>query len=212
MKRLFFGIIIASIVLLAGCASVKNQGQQNVPQEIQIGDNNVQGQPANNTPTQIDKNTSMQIQEKPRVEKGDKVSVDYNGYLEDGTLFDSSAGRGPLEFEAGMGQMIKGFDNAVIGMAVGEEKKITLQPSEAYGEENPKLFATVPRSELPKGEEPKVGLKVSTTLPDGSHRYGVISAVNDENITINLNHPLAGKVLIFQLKLVGLHKKGIESK
>lgn len=206
MKRLFFGLIIALIVLLGGCTSMKNEQQQTPAQNIQIGDNNAQAQPGNSTP-QPDKNSPVQVQEKPRVEKGDKVSVDYNGFLEDGTLFDSSEGRSPLEFEAGMGKMIKGFDNAVIGMAVGEEKKITLQPSEAYGEENPSLFAIVPRSELPKDQEPKVGLKVSTTLPDGSHRTGVISAVNDENITINLNHPLAGKVLIFQLKLVGLHKK-----
>ena len=201
MKKLFFGLMIASLLLLLGCASVKNQGQQQAPaQEIQIGDNNMQQPDTNQTP-------HPRAQEKPRVERGDRVSVDYNGFLEDGTLFDSSAGRGPLQFEAGMGQMIKGFDNAVIGMAVGEEKEITLQPSEAYGEENPNLFAVVPRSELPKGQEPKAGLKISVTMKDGSRRIGVISAVNDENITINLNHPLAGKVLKFRLKLVGLQKK-----
>ncbi len=192
--------MIALFVMSLGCTSMKNDDQQeNQAQEIRIGDNNLQAQP--------DANATPQAQEKPRAEKGDRVSVDYNGFLEDGTLFDSSEGRGPLEFDAGMGQMIKGFDDAVIGMAVGEEKEITLQPSEAYGEENPNLFAVVPRSELPGGEEPRVGFKASVTLQDGSHRMGVISAVNDENITINLNHPLAGKVLKFKLKLVDLQKK-----
>ncbi|MCK5023654.1 MAG: FKBP-type peptidyl-prolyl cis-trans isomerase, partial [Candidatus Aenigmarchaeota archaeon] len=85
------------------------------------------------------------------VKKGDKIKVDYEGKLEDGTVFDASEKHGkPLEFEAGAGNVVKGFDNAVLGMKKGEEKTVTLKPSEAYGDPNPKLVQEVPRKQLPK--------------------------------------------------------------
>ncbi|MBI5554169.1 MAG: peptidylprolyl isomerase [Candidatus Diapherotrites archaeon] len=137
------------------------------------------------------------------VAKGDTIKVDYRGTLLDGTEFDSSAGRGPLEFVAGAGQMIKGFDEAVIGMKLGEEKKITLPPQEAYGYPKPELFQSVPLEVLRQnGIEPKVGLSLTTS----TGQRGIITEISDSNAVINFNHELAGKTLVFYLKVMDIQK------
>ncbi|MBI2581621.1 FKBP-type peptidyl-prolyl cis-trans isomerase, partial [Candidatus Woesearchaeota archaeon] len=102
------------------------------------------------------------------VKKGNKVKVDYKGTFDDGTVFDASEKHGqPLEFEVGSGQVIKGFDEAVMGMKKGEEKNITLPPVEAYGEVKAELRKKVPRQQLPQDQEPKVGMILSVGLPNG---------------------------------------------
>src|SRR3989344_6117200 len=131
------------------------------------------------------------------VEEGDHVSVDYTGKLEDGTVFDS--GRG-LEFDVGADQMIKGFDAAVIGMNENQTKTVTLQPEDAYGMPNPNYIAQVPIANVPSGT------KVGDTLYAGGQRV-VVTAVSNETVTIDANHPLAGKVLIFDIKVVKIVKK-----
>lgn len=137
------------------------------------------------------------------VKKGDKIRVDYTGTLEDGSVFDSSEKHGrPLEFEVGAGQLIKGFDEAVIGMKKGEEKEIKLQPAEAYGERNDKLVQEVPRNKLPKDQVPKEGMMLALSTPNGKHLPAMITSVTDEAVKIDLNHPLAGKVLKFMIKVV----------
>jgi len=136
------------------------------------------------------------------VKKGDKVKVDYTGTLEDGTVFDTSEGKHPLEFEVGSGQLIKGFDNAVEGMEKGQEKEITLKPAESYGDVNPALVKKVPRSQLPEGQEPKPGMPLFLKTPDGKQFPAKINEVTDQEVTIDLNHPLAGKTLTFKIKLV----------
>ena len=137
------------------------------------------------------------------VEKGSKVKVEYTGTLEDGTEFDSSVKHGkPIEFEAGSGQMIKGFDDAIIGMEVNEEKEITLKPEEAYGNPNPQMVKEVPREQLPKEEEPKEGMMLMVGLPNGAQIPAKIAEVGEETVKIDLNHPLAGKTLHFKLKVV----------
>ena len=136
------------------------------------------------------------------IKKGDKVKVDYTGTLEDGTVFDTSEGKQPLEFEVGSGQLIKGFDEAVTGMEKGEEKEITLQPAEAYGDHNPQLIKKIPRDKLPEGQEPKPGMMLSLGTPDGKQFPARITEVDDKEISIDLNHPLAGKVLKFKIKVV----------
>jgi peptidylprolyl isomerase len=139
------------------------------------------------------------------VKNGDKVKVEYKGILEeDGTVFDTSEGREPLEFEVGLGQVIKGFDSAVIGMEIGEEKKVVLPPSEAYDEFDPTLLKKIPRDKLPEGQEPKVGMLLELRTPDGLSVPTRISEVTAEDVTIDLNHPLAGKTLIFQIKLIDI--------
>jgi FKBP-type peptidyl-prolyl cis-trans isomerase 2 len=138
------------------------------------------------------------------VEKGDKVKVDYEGKLEDGNVFDTSKREGgkPLEFVAGSGMVIPGFDNAVLGMEKDEEKTVTIEPAEAYGEVNPELVREIPRNVLPKDQEPKKGMMLVMSAPDGRQIPAVISEVTEESVKIDLNHPLAGKKLIFKIKVL----------
>ena len=136
------------------------------------------------------------------IKKGDKVKVDYTGTFEDGTVFDSSEGKAPLEFEVGAGMVIKGFDSAVEGMEKGEEKDITIESKDAYGDVNPQLLQKVPRDKLPKDQEPKEGMMLALGTPDGKQMPAKITEVTDKEITIDLNHPLAGKTLKFKLKIV----------
>ena len=137
------------------------------------------------------------------VETGDTVSVEYTGTLQTGEQFDSSVGREPLTFEAGAGQMIKGFDAAVIGMQEGEEKTITLQPGEAYGERREELVQDVPLENF--GATPTVGQKIQGSS-NGRRISGVVLDVNDTRARVDFNPELAGKVLIFKLKMLSITK------
>lgn len=140
------------------------------------------------------------------VEKGNKVKIEYEGKLEDGTVFDSSKNHGkPLEFEAGSGQLIKGFNDAVIGMKVGEEKDITLKPEEAYGEPKQEMVQKIPKEQLPKDQEPKVGMMLMVGLPNGQQMPAKIIEIGDADITLDVNHPLAGKTLNFNIKVVEIN-------
>ena len=139
------------------------------------------------------------------VAKGDKIKVDYTGTFDDGTVFDASEKHGqPLEFEVGSGQVIKGFDDAVIGMKEGQEKKMVIPPAEAYGEVKAELRKKVPRKQLPPDQEPKVGMILAVGLPNGMQFPAWIVEVAKEDVTIDLNHPLAGKTLHFKIKVAGI--------
>ena len=137
------------------------------------------------------------------VKKGDVVSLHYTGTLEDGSVFDTSKKRNePLKFTAGSGQVIPGFDHAVVGMKKGEEKKFTLQPADAYGERKPDMTQTVPRKHLPKDQEPKPGMMLVMGNPSGQQVPAVITEVTAENVVLDMNHPLAGKALTFDIEIV----------
>jgi len=136
------------------------------------------------------------------IKKGDKIKVDYTGTFDDGTVFDTSEGKQPLEFEAGAGKVIKGFDEAVIGMEKDEEKEIKIEPKEAYGDINPQMVQKIPRDKLPPGQEPKPGMMLGLGTPDGKQMPARITEVNEKEITIDLNHPLAGKTLNFKIKII----------
>ena len=139
------------------------------------------------------------------IKKGDKIRVDYEGRLENGEVFDSSMHgehSHPLEFTAGAGEMIKGFDDAVIGMKVNEEKEIKLKPKDAYGERKKELEQHIPLDVLPHGQKPEVGMTLVRGTQHGHQMPVKIIAVHKEKITIDLNHPLAGKTLIFKIKIV----------
>lgn len=139
------------------------------------------------------------------IKKGDKIKVEYTGKLEDGTVFDSSdKHETPLEFEVGAGQLIKGFDEAVIGMNIGEEKEIRIEPKDAYGEYNPELVKEMPREGFPKEQEIQPGMIFMMNLKDGRQIPVRISKVTDETVTIDLNSPLVGKPLIFKIKVVDI--------
>ena len=133
---------------------------------------------------------------------GDTVKIHYTGTLDDGTQFDSSAGRDPLEFELGGGQVIPGFDSAVEGMAVGENKNVRIEPDQAYGERHEQLVQQVPRSALPDDLEPQVGMGLQSQSPDGQVMMLMVTEVGDDNITVDANHPLAGQALNFDIELV----------
>ena len=135
---------------------------------------------------------------------GDTVHIHYTGTLDDGTRFDSSQGREPLEFEVGSGQVIPGFDKAVEGMAVGDSKSVRIEPAEAYGERHEQLVQEVDRSVLPDDLDPRTGMALQSSSPDGQITQFMVTAVTDETITVDANHPLAGHALSFDIELVDI--------
>ena len=137
-----------------------------------------------------------------QVKKGNTIKVHYTGKLEDGTVFDSSEGREPLEFEVGAGRMIKGFDQGVEGMNLNEEKTITIEAAEAYGDIREDLIIDVPKAQLPPDIKPEVGMELVSQQPDGQQIVVTVKEVKPEAIVIDANHKLAGKDLIFDVKVV----------
>jgi peptidylprolyl isomerase len=133
---------------------------------------------------------------------GDTVRVHYTGKLDDDSKFDSSVGREPLEFALGRGQVIPGLDKAVEGMAVGENKSVRIEAEEAYGPRQDQLIQEVPKSELPDDMQPAVGMPLQARGPEGQVVKLVVTAVAEESITVDANHPLAGKALNFDIELV----------
>jgi len=135
---------------------------------------------------------------------GDKVKVHYTGKLEDGTVFDSSKDREPLEFNLGSGNVIPGFENGILGMAIGESRTITIAPDQAYGQTNPDLVATVERKQFPDNITPEVGLQLQMSQPTGQPLNVTITHIAGDSITLDANHPLAGKTLVFEVELVAV--------
>lgn len=140
----------------------------------------------------------MSIQAK----NGDKVRVHYTGKLTDGEQFDSSAGREPLEFTVGAGQMIKGFDAAIPGMAVGDKKTINIPAAEAYGERDPEAIIEFPKSNVPPDMQLEKGMKLTLSNQYGQPVPVVVEEVKDDVIMLDANHFLAGKELVFDIELV----------
>lgn len=136
------------------------------------------------------------------VKKGDKVKIEYTGTLDDGTVFDTSVEHGkPLEFQVGDGQVIKGFEDAILGMKEGDEKEFSVEPSEGYGIHDPTLVQKVPKEIFPPEAELVPGLLFEAGLPTGEKVPATIKAIEDGIISVDLNHPLAGKKLNFKIKL-----------
>jgi len=135
-------------------------------------------------------------------QSGDTVKVHYTGTLADGTQFDSSHGQEPLEFTLGQGQMITGFEEAVVGMVLGEHKTITIASADAYGERNTAMVQQVPRTAIPPEIELSKGMLLQSQGPDGETLRFTVADFNDEEVTVDGNHPLAGRDLTFELQLV----------
>lgn len=130
------------------------------------------------------------------------MKIEYTGTLDDGTVFDTSAEYGkPLEFEVGGGQVIKGFEDALLGMNEGDEKEFSVEPSDAYGIHDPTLIQKVPREIFPADADLTPGLLFEAGLPTGEKVPATITAIKDNIISVDLNHPLAGKKLNFKIKL-----------
>lgn len=136
---------------------------------------------------------------------GNTVQVHYTGTLSDGSVFDSSRDSEPIGFTVGMGQVIPGFDNAVIGMEIGEKKTFTIPSAEAYGEHDPRLAQDVPRTELPDDLEIFLGMSLTASGSDGREIALVVTEINDNSVRLDANHPLAGKDLTFAIELVGIN-------
>ena len=137
-----------------------------------------------------------------QAQNGDKLKVHYTGKLEDGTIFDSSVGREPLEFVLGNGSLIAGFEKAVTGLKAGETTTTKLSPEEGYGEPSKELFFEVPNANIPEDIQPQVGMQLSVSQPDGRQMPVTVTEVNAESITLDANHPLAGKTLIFEIEVL----------
>ena len=145
------------------------------------------------------------------VESGKFVSVTYTGTMTDGEVFDSCETGSPLEFQTGSGQLIKGFEDAVMGMALNEKKTFTIQPEDAYGMRNEDSVHEFPKAELPEGVDPKVGDTVAFSTSEGQQIPAQLVKMDDTTLTFDMNHPLAGETLTFEIEVVGINDTPTQS-
>jgi len=138
-----------------------------------------------------------------KAENGLFVSVDYKGTLQNGDVFDTSHGQQPLEVKVGAGQLITGFENELLGMSLNEKKTFTLQPEDAYGQKNEDLKRDIPRADIPPELNPQVGMTVGLQTPEGQIPAQIVH-LDDEKMTLDMNHPLAGESLTFEIEVVGI--------
>jgi peptidylprolyl isomerase len=139
-----------------------------------------------------------------KVKAGLFVSVHYTGKLQNGEVFDTSEGRHPLEVEMGEGQIISGFEKALMGMSLNQKKIFTLDPEDAYGQRDESLTHSVPRADVPPEIDPAVGQSVALASQKGQQVPAMITEVDDQKVVLDLNHPLAGKTLTFDIEIVGI--------
>ncbi|NBB77357.1 MAG: peptidylprolyl isomerase [Bacteroidetes bacterium] len=139
-----------------------------------------------------------------KAKDGDTVKVHYTGTLEDGEVFDTSKDKEPLEFQLGQGQLIPGFEKAVEGMEVGESTTVEIPSNEAYGEVRDDLVINVPKDQLPEDISPQIGMQLQVNQQDGQPIPVRITEIGDEDLTLDANHPLAGKDLKFEIELVNV--------
>jgi len=133
---------------------------------------------------------------------GDKVKVHFTGKLENGKIFDSSKDSKPLEFTIGAGEMMPGFEKAILGITMGGTKAFTVLPEEAYGSRREELVTTVEKSHFPPDVIPTIGQPLQITVPDGEVLDLIITGIDGDMVTIDANHPLAGEALLFEVELV----------
>lgn len=136
---------------------------------------------------------------------GDVVKVHYTGTLDDGTVFDTSADRDPLEFIVGKGQVIPGFDSAVIDMVPGETRVTVIPADQAYGDHSPELVTDVDRERFPADMELEIGQQLQVGLADGQQAIVMVVDLSDTAVTLDANHPLAGQALTFEIELVEIN-------
>ncbi|NVM18526.1 MAG: peptidylprolyl isomerase [Candidatus Lokiarchaeota archaeon] len=138
------------------------------------------------------------------IKKGDIIKVEYEGRLEDRSIFDSTELQGgdPIKFEVGARMLIQGFDESVVGKNIGDEFEITLSPSEGYGEIDPLLVQTISMDQLPEDLDPEEGMMLGVGDANGTHSMAWVKEVDEEFIILDMNHPLAGKTLHFKIKIL----------
>jgi FKBP-type peptidyl-prolyl cis-trans isomerase 2 len=138
---------------------------------------------------------------------GDTVKIHYTGKLENGTMFDTSAEREPLEFTLGKSKIIPGFEQAIIGMSIGESKTVNIQSEQAYGAHRPDMVVIVDRKELPADLKPVLGQQLQVSQDEDNMLVVAVTNITDTHVTLDANHPLAGKNLVFDIKLVEIVPK-----
>jgi FKBP-type peptidyl-prolyl cis-trans isomerase 2 len=137
------------------------------------------------------------------IKDGDTIKIDYTGTLDDGTVFDSSEDHDePLEFTVGTGQVIKGFDDAVRDMEVGGEKEFRIEPAEAYGEYNEALSQQIPKEIIKADIDVELGMMLLVKSPDGQQMPAKVVGVTEDEVKLDMNHPLAGQALTFKIKVI----------
>lgn len=136
------------------------------------------------------------------IKSGDTIKVHYTGRLETGEVFDTSEGREPLKFTLGSGQLIKGFDQAVIDMTVGDKKTVTIPPEKGYGERIEDHVVELPKATIPEGIELAVGMSLHLSDPNGNPVPAVVAHIGDDVVKMDINHPLAGKTIIFDIEVI----------
>ena len=139
-----------------------------------------------------------------QAQAGNTVQMHYSGTLADGTQFDSSEGRDPLEFQLGSGQIIPGLDEALHGMEVGEKKQVVIEPAQAYGDRDPQRIQAVPREQIPAEIPVEPGTQLQMQTPDGQAIPVMVTESNETEVTIDANHPLAGQQLTFDVEIVDI--------
>lgn len=194
----YFPVFIVLVIVIINCSneSEKYSDQRIASTEVRQQVN----QQIASTEVQIDRSTpGMDTNDKKIVENGDNVSVHYTGTLDDGEQFDSSVGREPLTFTLGTGQVISGFNDAVIGLVVGGKVDVRLTPEEAYGEIMDSLMVEVSKEALPEG------ITVGQQVVSQNGARGLVIKDDGEKVTIDLNHPMAGKALNFAIELISIN-------
>jgi len=186
-KKLLILSLIVLLIFFIGCTTTNGDN---------LSDNNDDNFGDSNGPNQFNN-----LDQFRKVRVGDNVSVHYIGKFEDGNIFDSSIGKDALTFTAGAGQMISGFDKAVIGMMVGENKTITLPPEEAYGEARQELIIIYDKNNIPDFDNWEVGMDIVA----GNGTPGKIIAKDQNTLTIDYNSKMAGETLIFDILLVSIN-------
>jgi len=137
-----------------------------------------------------------------KVKKGDTIQVHYTGKFEDGKEFDSSLNRQPLQFEVGAGRVIKGFEDAVIGLQTGDKKTVTVSAEDAYGSYDENLLIEIPKKNVPEDVTPEVGMRLQLVNQQGQAAHVVVTEILDKTVRLDANHPLAGKTLVFDLEVL----------
>ena len=144
------------------------------------------------------------------VKQNERVKVEYEGTFENGDIFDSTQMHGgePLEFQVGLHQVVPGFENAVVGKELNDEFQIRLEPKDAYGDYHKEGVQAIPRTQFPPDMTPEIGMIVQLQQQHGDHTHPIpakILKVDENEVTMDLNHPMAGKVLNFKMKIVGIN-------
>ena len=146
-----------------------------------------------------------------KVASGLFVSVDYTGTLDNGDVFDSSQGRQPLEVQIGAGNVIPGFESALMDMTLNETKTFTLAPDDAYGHRDESRMHEFPKADIPAGMEPEVGQTLMLSTPQGQQLPARVERIDDDNVVFDLNHPLAGQSLTFRIEVVGINQTATQA-